>query len=432
MMRIRPGICRIACLLLSLPGHAQEPARNIQFSAFGTLGLAGTDTHLVGFRRDSSQFDGATDKPTANVDSRLGVQVSAKLGDSLLATLQVVSKYNYAGNYQPVPTWACLNWNPVSNFTLAAGYLSYELLPNGDRADVGYTYPYVRPPVEVYGMTGITRLRGVDAAQTLVLIPGTTLQLMGYLGQSVEKTSGGASVGTWDLSGGLTWAASATVQTGSFRGRAQYTYFKVPHNFGGTVPGLQTLLEVLGSELNQPGLASVANALNVKGTIGRSLQIGGAWEKGPYQIQGTLWHVTSDFVSIPTTNSGFVMFGYRVGEVVPYGLFARSVSHPNPVPNMGNLGSLPAQDGILAYLGALAANGVAEGVTSIDTNQNTFSTGLRWDFARNADLKFQLDWIRAHNSTALMVNFDPALGAQWNGKATVMSIALDFVFGGGR
>jgi hypothetical protein len=431
-MHIRSAPCRIACLLLALPGLAQEPARNIKFSAFGTLGLAATDTHLVEFRRDSSQYDGAIDKPNAKVDSRLGVQVSARLGDTLLATLQVVSKYNYAGNYRPVPTWACLNWNPVAHFTLAAGYLSYELLPNGDRADVGYTYTFVRPPVEVYGMTGITRLRGVDAAQTFTLGSGTTLQLMGYLGQSVEKTSGGASFGTWDLSGGLTWAASAMVQSGSFRGRAQSTYFKIPNNFGGTVPELQALLTGLGADLGQPGLAAVANSLNVKGTIGRSLQIGGAWEEGPYQVQGTLWHVTSDYVAIPTTNSGFVMFGYRVGDVVPYGLFARSVSHPNPIPDLGNLGSLPPYYGPVASLGAIAAAGVAEGITSIDTNQNTFSSGLRWDFADHADLKFQLDLIRAHNSTALMVNFDPAQGAQWNGKATVMSVTLDFVFGGGR
>jgi hypothetical protein len=431
-MLIRPPVYRIACLLLALPCQAQEPPRNIQFSAFGTLGLAGTDTHLVMFRRDTSEFDGAIDKPDANVDSRLGVQVSAKLGESLLATLQVVSKYNYAGNYQPVPTWLCLNWNPVSNFTVAAGYLSYELLPNGDRADVGYTYPFVRPPVEVYGTTGITRLLGMDAAQTFDVGPGTSLQLMGYVGRSVEKTTGGSSGAPWDLSGGLTWAGSARVQSGPFRGRVQYTYFKIPNNYGGTATQLQDLLVFLGTTLNNPNLAQVADSLNIKGTIGRSLQIGGVWGEGPWQVQGTYWHATTDSIFYQADNSGFVSLSYRLGAVVPYGVFARAVSRPAPLPDLGNLGSLPAFYGPLVGLGAAAATGVDEALTGLDTNQHTLSTGLRWDFADHADLKFQVDWIRAHHSTAVVDNYNLALGSQWNGKATVMSVVLDFVFGGGR
>ena len=52
----RKECCRLlAAAVLVLPAAAQDLPRRLNFSGFGTLGLAGTDTHAVGFHRDNGQ-----------------------------------------------------------------------------------------------------------------------------------------------------------------------------------------------------------------------------------------------------------------------------------------------------------------------------------------------------------------------------------------
>ena len=428
-MPFRVGLPAIAMLATWFSVHGDEPPA-LQFSAFGTLALTGTDTHQVGFRRNSSQYSGAIDKPSGDVDSRYGVQVSAKLSDNFLATLQVVSRYRYDGTYKPEPAWACLSWNPVSNLVLRAGFLSFDVLPNGDLSNVGNLDLWVRPPVEVYGSLNLSRFRGVDIAQTFALGPANLL-LKVYGGETVERVPV-TFVGPWDLSGGRVLGAVARLHGNAWGGRAAYTYFRLPANLPGSVVDLQNGLRDFSDRLGNPRLTRIAASLDVKGAVFQSLQLTGTWERGPWQAQGVLFHSYADSFLFPNAWNAFLSCGYRLGKVVPYLVLARAVSGRPQVPDVGNLGDLPPQYGPLVEYGAQLAAGLDTMVRSRDIDQRTFTGGLRWDFAEKADLKFQVDVIRAKHSTGLWQNLNLNARDAWNGKATVMTLALDFVFGGGR
>lgn len=58
-------------------------------------------------------------------------------------------------------------------------------------------------------------------------------------------------------------------------------------------------------------------------------------------------------------------------------------------------------------------------------DQQTTTLGLRWDFARNLDLKAQFDWVQGDASSTLLYDH---VQPGWDGRTTVFSIALDFVF----
>lgn len=75
---------------------------------------------------------------------------------------------------------------------------------------------------------------------------------------------------------------------------------------------------------------------------------------------------------------------------------------------------------------------LANAVDQTAKDQNTYSLGLRWDFAPHADLKFQVDTVRAHNADGLEYNPSPYPATGWDGRMTVTSICLDFILGGGR
>jgi hypothetical protein len=48
----------------------------------------------VGYRRDNTQpaIGAASDKPTGDLDTRIGLQLSSRLSETLMVTVQVASK----------------------------------------------------------------------------------------------------------------------------------------------------------------------------------------------------------------------------------------------------------------------------------------------------------------------------------------------------
>jgi hypothetical protein len=427
---MRPIARQVAIgLLATLPVLAQEPNQNLQFSAFGTLGVARTTTNAVGYRRDDSQPMGVFEKPSWAVDTRFGAQLSAKFTEDLLGTFQVVSKYRYDGTFKPEINWACLNWKPGLELEIQAGILSVDILPNRDLSDIGYTYLWVRPPREVFGNFNPSRSVGVQVNKFLKVGSDLSLQLAASVGRT-RGTVPADHVGDWNLSGGPTWGAAAELRGANWSARALYSAGKVPVNLPEPVPTLQAALASFGALLGDPKPALVADALTLKDHHFHIVQVGGVWEQGPHQLQGTIYNYNSDStILLPSLWSGFVSYGYRMGPVVPYGMFARAVSRRAPRADLGSLPYLPApyDAPAQALISAVDQLTFARGV-----DQYTYSAGLRWDFAAKTDLKFQIDRIQTHNAVGNVFNPDPTRPLTWDGRMTVFSVTLDFILGGGR
>jgi hypothetical protein len=60
------------------------------------------------------------------------------------------------------------------------------------------------------------------------------------------------------------------------------------------------------------------------------------------------------------------------------------------------------------------------------SDQHTLFLGGRWDLQPNLALKAQADWIRGNPSS--LFPFREGDSANWGGKMSVFSLALDFVF----
>ena len=64
-------------------------------------------------------------------------------------------------------------------------------------------------------------------------------------------------------------------------------------------------------------------------------------------------------------------------------------------------------------------------VNRLNSDQHSFGAGVRYDFAPNYALKFQIDHVSARESTLLMD--DSGMPAR-NTNLTLYSVVLDFVF----
>ncbi len=125
--------------------------------------------------------------------------------------------------------------------------------------------------------------------------------------------------------------------------------------------------------------------------------VGAAYEPGP-------WFVSVD--SNRTHNGYFgdllawyVSAGVRVGHFEPY-----------------------------AFYSAMHQQTLGTSTSTLLGNQHTVAAGARWDFARNFDLKLQLEQVTIESLDDPASFSNLQAGARPGDKAHVLSLALDFLF----
>jgi hypothetical protein len=402
---------------LSLTLLAQEPAGSWRLSGFGTIGLATSSTDRVEYTRDRTQPQGVTNDLNAKLDSRLGVQGNLNLRDDLELVGQVVSTYRYDGTYSPDLTWAFISYAPTSGLQIRAGRLGWDVFQLADTKNVGYSYLWARPPVDFFGTLAISRLDGADASWTFPIAKGQNLKFKVSAGQSSEKTAFNGPSTSLDMSGGKLFGSVAEYQGESLNLRLAYARVRTGHEFPSPLPELRDGLNAFANVLSDPGLAQEADGLVFKDRTLEYYSVGLGWSKGHLQVDASGAQARSGTRLFPGFKAGYLSVGYREGSLVPYILVSRIVSdteglYLGALPSMG-----PQGEALAAGLTGLNSRSVA--------NQTTLALGLRWDFHPKAALKVQVDHVIARPDATLLFT---AVQPGWDGRVTVASVLLDFVF----
>lgn len=142
---------------------ANTHAAEVQWGGFGTLG-AGQTLNSDDARYDARPMlnDGdLDDKLTFNVLSVVGLQADVKISDGLSATVQL--KAEGSDNWDANVAWAYVTYEMTPNLKVQAGRKLIPVYSYTDSIDVGYTYHWIRPPGDVYGVAAIS-YDGVNVA----------------------------------------------------------------------------------------------------------------------------------------------------------------------------------------------------------------------------------------------------------------------------
>ncbi|MBK8971651.1 MAG: hypothetical protein IPM37_09875 [Hahellaceae bacterium] len=139
----------MGCLLLSLaisePVLALE-SDNFRFSGFASLAAGKVNDPVLRFGDYSNQW-------SVDTDTVLGLQGQARLADRLSLTGQVLSRgynYNSYSDYEPQVSWLFLSYQMAPDLRIRAGRLRTPHYLYSDTLEVGYSYVWVRPPIDVY------------------------------------------------------------------------------------------------------------------------------------------------------------------------------------------------------------------------------------------------------------------------------------------
>lgn len=406
----RLATCALAGASLSFPslswsmGAALLPELSgISLQGFGTLGITRSNNDNAQFIRDLSQSVGAGTQWTAKVDSLLGLQANIRFNPGTEAVLQAVVRHHANESYQPELTWAFLRHDFSPDFSLRGGRLGTEFYMLGDSRLVGYANLSVRPPPDFYGSLVFSYIDGVDATATLPVATGLLKGKL-FVGRSSEQSSFSPGI-AWDLRGSALVGAYLDYLTGPWQVRLSHAQVRFKHE-----SPADAMFRSNGDPLKGVPYLSLVPDMAMAQRRAHFSSIGVVYDQGPVNIQAMLNQIKQDSPAYADSSAGYVQAAYRLGAVTPYLGVSRSLS---------DVQALPASvvPGVDALTKSLAAHGV--------TDQFTYTLGGRWDIQKNLALKAQADWIRGKpTSIYLFKNTQPG----WDGRMTVFSLALDFVF----
>ena len=350
-----------------LASHAFETRLN----GFISVGAGMTLQEDQTFITDPVNFGSYDNELSIKPDTMVAIQSLSKVNDRLSATAQLVG---YAGSEFNVKfEWAYVNYELFDTVDLKVGRIRMPLFNYSSSLDLGYSYAWVRPPVEVYNVF-LTGLEGIstDFDFSLGNWYGSATVFYGET-QGTDPESG-SFVEFESILGG-----SVALENGNFILRGSHS---MDDNVNLTRLGASepTLL---------PMTFSSASAIYDNGTF---------LLNGEYTLTRFTNNLNNDEAAWYTTA------GMRIGSFTPhitYASFKQKETSTTVLPGGVNLKDYPQE------------------ISSI-------TTGVRWDFDIAAAIKLEYT-TRTDKTPSAPVGYEAFLSSPF-GDAQAISIAVDVVF----
>ena len=277
-----------------------------RFNGFGTVGV----THLGGEDEGRSYgVQGQTnDSWRGDQLSKFGAQLSYGITDTVGVTVQATAKAQQ-DEWKANLEWAYLSWQTNDQLMLRAGRLRSPVYMYSESLDVGYSYPWLRLPDEVYSQVQVTNYEGVDAVYTLPLSYGSvTFQVAG--GQAKDRDYY-AYDEQFDIDYGNLFGASVSLATNDFGTlRIGYVEADIKTDISGTVN--------VGGGMMMP-----LSLLSLDKEKGKFTSIG-------YQYDNGIWVSSNEWTSrmieddgMESIDSFYLMGGRRFGDFLPHVTYAQ-------------------------------------------------------------------------------------------------------------
>jgi len=384
-------------LALCAAGVQAADEGQVRISGFGSLVATHASTNRADFAPASmSNGPGHTRDWDLNRDSRLGVQLDARLSERLSAVVQAITYKRYDDSMRPEVSLAHVKFAPDNAWTFRLGRMAMPFYLVSDFRRVGYATPWLRPPQEFYGLD-FTSYDGAEATWSEP-VGDWILTASGYMGNGESKLADGSVGKAHHMRGGY-----VSAEWGDHLWRASYVAAEMT---------VDSPADALFDAYRQFGAGQVARQYKPRDAYTSFTSIGYQWTPGDWLVMAEYGVVSNENTIFTAFTSAYVTVGYSFGNVRPYLTLARRKARlADPVDS----GIAPLDS---ALNGALAAS---------DNSQSTTSLGVRWDFHANAALKVQYDHVDlAGDSRGGLQNVQA--GFRPGSNYDVLAVGVDFVF----
>lgn len=337
-------------------------------------------------------------------NSLAGIQVGAQLSQKLNFTTQIVGSYNQKFNAQA--TWAFLKYDLNPNVAFTAGRFRQPMYLYSDTYQVGSTYPWVNPPVEVYSMIPWYNLNGAMVTLSHPFDGAWTAASKTYYGMAKSKVN--FPLGIADLTAQNVVGEQLSVTNNILT--LQASYMHADYSIG-TIPQLSPLASI---GLNPSVPKTPASFLGLGGKLDYKhfLVIS---EVGERNVGGQTGQ------QMPAYLGGYTTFGYQYHKWLPSITFA-ALKTTN-------------KDKVLDASKVTEANKKPAFKTNpMITSQNSITAGLKYSINDNMDVKGSVERVYTHGGYGMFDgfrndsgDFDPSVNPV--GKpVNIYQIAYDLTF----
>ncbi|MGS2722334.1 hypothetical protein ACVBEJ_01225 [Porticoccus sp. GXU_MW_L64] len=392
----------LACLFVfSLPLQAEI---QWQGNGFGSVVASKLDDNSINqmntFSRDTSD-----DSVKLSPNTRLGYQLSAHFNKRFSMTAQAITQGNR--DFDINLDWLYASYKVDENLQLNIGRFRRPTYTYSEYLHVGYSYPWIRPPVEVYSLDleFFTRVEGVSLFYQRPV--GSWLaSVQTYYGRSSD-TAKLAFNENVDFRTRNDRGVLFTVEKDAFNARLGY------HKLPDTTIGLQSSGVVLLQSLRSVGFSNIADDLEIRNRNINFYNFSVGVDVENYFVNAEFTQTEIGRSLGPDEKSWYVTAGHRINAFTLHYTYAdrgrdNEYLFSQPIRLLAN-NIPPAAAAPLLEL----ATAVDFAVISSDTDQYSHTLGLRYDFDAPYTLKVEGQQIN-----------DRRLGL----SNYLLSVAVDFVF----
>ena len=163
---------------------ASSSAQAIQFDGFITAGGSiHDDSDNKNVYIGSLGDRGITNDLTFETDTRFGLQISSDVTEDMSVVAQILGT-GVDGNFNAIIEWAYIDYEIHDVASIHVGKIKQPVYLVNDYVEVGYAYPWIRPPSEVYYQNNpLNTVNGIELLLQLPVGPGT-LSFQPYIGSN--------------------------------------------------------------------------------------------------------------------------------------------------------------------------------------------------------------------------------------------------------
>ncbi|HCS65893.1 MAG TPA: DNA topoisomerase IV [Cellvibrio sp.] len=336
-------------------------------------------------------YDGYDEEDLTFDRNLLGLQVTGQVNEKITATAQLIARSEK--DYEITAEWAYLTWQASDNGKVRAGRLRTPLYTYSDSLDVGYSYPWISAPNEVYYLP-FNNVDGLDYYLTAALGSFDTSFQAYYGSFDSDFSFEDGTQGNASLRNQMGVAATFGKDWWNFRAAFHQADLTVDI-FNPTLDGF------VGQLAGNPTFAYLVPRIIVEDDQGTFAQVGlnidtglfvAAVEHVEFEVEETL---------LAKNVRDYVMVGVRLGD------FLFHVTGSKADDEIADLAAgIPVSEQTAPLIGNLQGIAAAR-----DVDREVISLGARWDVSSGTALKLQID------------DVDDVKGEQ-----KVLSVALQAVF----
>jgi hypothetical protein len=225
--------------------------------------------------------------------SRAGLQLNARISNEAEAVVQLLARGS--DDFAAEAQWAYLAYNVRPDITVRAGRLVLPFYLHSQYLNVGYAYPWVELPTEIYGAIPVDTMEGIDA--------------------------------TWNLNTGSI-NHKLNVYWGSMEVDVDGTIFEVDHqrgvnlrsNLGNWTSWLSYTSSLVSLDLSAITVPVPLGAYSLDRSYAHYTGVGLQYDNGSLVLTGEITElkISAPANWFPTQPAGYVMAGYRFGKLMPH------------------------------------------------------------------------------------------------------------------